>query len=405
MVCALMWILFSDSVVHGLFDDPVMVGGIQTFKGIGFVLVSAMFLYFLISRGQKNLRESSLKAIQHQQSFEVLINKSPYAIAVHNNGEVVFVNKALLEMFDISTSDRLLGKPFTDLIKIDLGKQSEEQMRTLLEGDSNKTPLQVKYVKPDGNTLDVELMSSKITYDGEPAVQVVITDITGRKRREELIERTLEEKTILLSEVHHRVKNNMAIISWLMELQSYEIEDKKLKGILYDSIGRIKSIAVIHEEMYDSQHLNRIRFYNNIRSLVSNVSKQYTGVCNISFEFALEEIELNVNQAVPCALFLNEAVTNVFKHAYKNGEGDCLIEFKRQGDQIHLRVQDYGEIETPRALLKEDRKLGMNLMQMMGDQLMGAFEVEQQSTGVTVLLMFDEESKRKGSVANVKVIE
>ena len=353
---------------------------------------------------QKQLKRMFNKVGQSRQTMEELITKSPYAILVCQLNEVVFVNPLVLDLLNCESEMELIGRSISEVITWERSSELLAQMEVLLAGKLEKgNPIEMSFINKENARVHVEVLSNLITFEGADAFQIVISDVTTRKNREEVAKRALEEKKVLIQEIHHRVKNNLAIISGLMELQALSFDDEKMVNAFYESIGRIKSIALVHEEMYESQNLNKIRFYKDIETLVEHVATQ-NRQCSIDCSFTLEEIELNVNQAVPCALFLNEAVTNVFKHAYANGEGPCRIDFFTIGDDIVLRIQDEGDIENAKNVLENRKNLGFSLMEMMGAQLMGKFELESATKGVSVSLTFQRGDHIKGSAANTKIL-
>jgi PAS domain S-box-containing protein len=194
-------------------------------------------------------------------------------------------------------------------------------------------------------------------------------DITERKKAEEQIANSLNEKETLLKEIHHRVKNNMQIISSLLLLQSQNIDDKKYLDIFTESNNRILSMALIHEKLYQSENLAQINIQEYINDLASNLMGSYGGKGNAELEINVENIPLNINYAVPCGLILNELITNSLKYAFpEDRHGKIKIVFqKRDGNMIHFSVSDDG-IGIPKDIdIRNTKSLGMHLIYALAE--------------------------------------
>lgn len=159
------------------------------------------------------------------------------------------------------------------------------------------------------------------------------------------LKRSLEEKEILLKEVHHRVKNNMQIISSILKMQERLINDPKLKTVLGESQNRIRSMALIHENLYRNENLANIKFKNYAQSLVTNISRTYSDLQGkISFNFDIKDVFLPIDVGIPCGLIINELISNSFKHAFSNKDkGMISISLiKESENDFLLSVMDDG---------------------------------------------------------------
>jgi two-component sensor histidine kinase len=157
-------------------------------------------------------------------------------------------------------------------------------------------------------------------------------EITQRKHAEEQIRASLQEKEVLLSEIHHRVKNNLQIISSLLALQSVHVEDERVLGALKDSQGRIRSMALIHEQLYRSANLSRINFSEYLKDLAKALLQAHSDKAgSIHITTHADHVFLDVARALPCSLVINELVTNSLKHAFPGGRGgEIHIGFSRE---------------------------------------------------------------------------
>jgi two-component sensor histidine kinase len=215
-------------------------------------------------------------------------------------------------------------------------------------------------------------------------------EIVNRKRIEHQLRSALQEKDILLKEIHHRVKNNLQMISSLLYFQAQNAEDVRLVNVLQESRNRIKSIAIVHEQLYQTKDLAKIEFDSYLRSLTSYLFHVYTvNTETIALQIAAEKIILTVETAIPCALALNELVTNVLKHAFPNDRsGKLRIDFHQEKNQGLLRISDDG-IGMPHALdLHHIESLGLSLvMDLVIKQLHGQVELDR-TQGTTFTITF-----------------
>jgi two-component sensor histidine kinase len=202
-------------------------------------------------------------------------------------------------------------------------------------------------------------------------ILVYETRIEEREEAELKLKSSVQEKEILLAEIHHRVKNNMAVITSLLNLKVHSIDNKEVKEILLESRNRIKSMALIHDKLYKSGNVANIDFDWYTKELVSEIIDSFPLYnSEIKLTTKIEEIKLNVNNAIPCGLILNELLTNCYKHAFKDKkEGRIEIVFKQLDDSIYLRVEDNGSGFDPETVNSE--ALGMILIHSLSEQLDG----------------------------------
>ncbi|MGB0385953.1 MAG: sensor histidine kinase [Ardenticatenaceae bacterium] len=210
----------------------------------------------------------------------------------------------------------------------------------------------------------------------------VIHDITKRKRAEDKIQASLKEKEVMLKEIHHRVKNNLQIISSLLYLQSKAIKDQKALDIFQESQSRVKSMALIHDKLYQSNDLARINFGQYIRHLVRYLSDTYRMLQAITFNINVDEVFLNIDTAIPCGLIINELISNALKYAFLDQEkGEIKVDFHVLGnDQLELVVADNGVGFPEHINFKKTRSLGLQLVNKLVKQLSGTIELK--SAGV-----------------------
>jgi PAS domain S-box-containing protein len=200
-------------------------------------------------------------------------------------------------------------------------------------------------------------------------------DITESRRAEEQIKSSLTEKEVLLKEIHHRVKNNLQIISSLLNLQSAEIEDTVASQKFRESQDRVKAMALIHERLYQSSDLAKIDFAGYVRNLTGHLLRSYKINANTTrLNLQVDSVPMNLDVAIPCGLIINELVSNAFKYAFPNGEEGEITVYFAEGDNqtIKLVVQDNGAGIPDELNPEASDSLGLKLVRSLTEQLGGS---------------------------------
>lgn len=221
------------------------------------------------------------------------------------------------------------------------------------------------------------------------ANQQLQADIAERKRMEEKIRAALREKEVLLKEVHHRVKNNMQVISSILDLQSMYIKNNHTLKVFADSQNRIRSMALVHEKLYESKDLARIDFAEYVRSMTGHLLSLHGAGDGVRFSIDIKDVLLDVNAAIPCGLIINELVSNSLKYAFPKGrKGEIHIGLRLAKDnKFTLTVKDNG-VGLPKGLdFRKTESLGLQLVIMLTEQLDGSIEVDTRK-GTTFKITF-----------------
>ncbi len=213
---------------------------------------------------------------------------------------------------------------------------------------------------------------------------IMVRDITTRKQAEAKLRESLQEKVALLAEIHHRVKNNLQIISSLLNLQAYKIEEPQVRRALEDSWTRIDSMALVHEILYQSRDFSSISFAEYLNHLTHNLFHTYNLQGDrIQLQIQADQsITLNLDQAIPCGLIVNELITNAFKHAFQANSvsafgGKLLVYLSRDTNRrIHLSVGNTGDLLPADFSLNKTRSMGLQLVNTLVHQLEGELIVE-----------------------------
>jgi PAS domain S-box-containing protein len=287
-------------------------------------------------------------------------------------GRYVDVNEAGCSMLGY-TREELLKLRILDVLVVDDEALQLRQFEALGRGEPVKS--ERLHRRKDGSLFPVEV-STRRQSDGR--IQAIVRDITERKRAEAEIARALLEKETLLKEIHHRVKNNLAIVVELLTMQSSHVEDPAAQLALAESVNRVYAISLIHELLYQSASLASIDFGEHIRRLSEKLIETYeTRGSRVELRTEAEHVAVTIDQAVPCSLILNELVANALKHAFPPGS-DGLIEVTLQLDgagHILLGVRDNGAGMAPDLDVATSRTLGLKLVTSLARQLGGAVEI------------------------------
>lgn len=327
-------------------------------------------------KAQEKLRKS-------EELFRKLFIKAPGAmIMVDKENRVEMVNQSFEELFGYS-EEELLGK---DIDKVIVPKEEHKAVPRMPGKDfkDGKFYEDVTRYTKDGEERDLLLGAIPVYLDNKPIAGFgIYIDITEQKAYQRKLKQSLDEKQVLLEEIHHRVKNNLAIISGFLQLQSFEIEDEQTKAVLTDTELRIQSIAIVHEMLYQSENFIDISFKDYVIKLVDMMKNtlpfEYE---HISIEIDATDVYMDINQAIPCAILINEFLTNSFKHAFKEQEsGTIWINLEDNAGRVTILFKDDG-IGLPEDFsIDSQSSIGMNLIQTLTEQLEGTLEIETGSCG------------------------
>ncbi len=238
----------------------------------------------------------------------------------------------------------------------------------------------------EGLETRVRLRTADLTALNEKLEQEVLE----RKRAEEKIKGSLKEKEMLLKEIHHRVKNNLQVVSSMLKIQSEYSQDKKTVDMFQESQNRVRSIALIHEMLYQSKNLSKIDFSEYIQPITTNLMRTY-GVdpIRIKLNINVKNVFMDLDRAIPCGLIINELFSNVLKHAFPEGrQGEVLIDlFQETSQEFTLLIKDNG-VGLPVGMdFKNTDSLGLQLVNALVDQLGGTIMFEDR-VGTTFRITF-----------------
>jgi PAS domain S-box-containing protein len=359
-------------------------------------LVQGMLLIGEDITEQEHARRETDQAERQLRLLAFTLNCAKDAFVITDlQNMVIYVNQAFIDTYGY-TEDEIIGKDVMVIRSSRVAKELSERIRqgTRAAGWSGE----IMNRRKDGEEFPVELWTSTVRNDhGEPVALVgVAREITERRRTEDQIKASLAEKEVLLKEIHHRVKNNLQIITSLLSLQSGKVESPEIQSLLRESQTRVKSMALVHEELYQSEDFSRVDFADYIRRLTSNLFHTYqTGPIPISLLVDVQELFLTVDTAVPCGLIINELVSNALKHAFRNREGGTVtIRLQSDGAFYVLTVSDDGIGLPPGIDPATTESLGLQLVSTLTHQLGGTLSVTRDQ-GTRFEVQFVEQQQRR----------
>jgi len=301
-----------------------------------------------------------------------------------SDGVIVYTNPKFEQIFGYEVSE-LLGQHISIINYEDEHTKPIEIHEAIAAAATlhGETTYEVQNIKKDGTPFWCRATASVFEHPEYGTVFVAVQqDITEQKQAEEKIKASLKEKEVLLQEIHHRVKNNLGIVSSLLQMQCRRTQDPQANAILRDSQNRIASIALAHEKLYRSNDLANIDFAQYIPDLTTHLFASYNVKSScIQLSIQVEETSLDLETAIPCGLIINELVSNALKYAFPNNrEGEIQVRLFQQSDRtLTLIVRDNGIGLPVEFDGKKTKTLGITLVQGLVQQLRGKLEIQSQS--------------------------
>lgn len=324
--------------------------------------------------------------VMNEDAFRRVVEYAPSAmVMIDQRGIIVLVNAQTELLFKYSRA-ALIGQP-VDILVPERARTSHVAYREGFLATPQPRPMGVGRDlfarRSDGSEFPVEIGLNPMDTDEGIMVLASIVDITERQRAQQVLEQALQEKTVLLNEVHHRVKNNLQVISSLLNLQASNADDPRVRDILNESQNRVRAMALTHQLLYERKDFSRMDLGDYLDRLAQLLLGAYRAG-NSRIELRLKRPEapvyLDLERAIPCGLLVSELVTNAFKHGFPlDRSGEILIELLDPGDgdgDITLTVGDDG-VGLPEGFdLVAVKSLGLQLVPLLVDQLHGTLGQE-----------------------------
>lgn len=329
-------------------------------------------------RAEEVLRESEKK-------FSSLAEAVPFAIMIYQNGYWVYTNPAGEYITGYSAAELYTMHfwEFVDPQDIEMVKNIGHRRE---RGEEAPSEYDFRIITKEGKSKFVYLIGRSIEYQGQSAALISVTDITERREAEEKIKSLLSEKELILKEVHHRIKNNMSVITSLLSLQAGNMKDSLAVDALEDAANRVQSMMILYDKLYQSSNYNEISIGTYIPVLIDEIMSNFPNTGHIAIEKDIEDFVMDVKKLQTLGIIINELLTNILKHAFTGrNDGKITITIKLKGNRVFSEVRDNGNGLPEGIDAKTSTGFGLFLIKGLTSQLHGTMRMEQKEGTINIL--------------------
>jgi PAS domain S-box-containing protein len=375
LIVGALWIQYSDQAVLTMFDDSDTITQIQSLKGWFYVLASSILIYFLVYQSNVLFEKLFKDTRKEKDKFEATFQKAPVGIAHHGTDEKwMLVNQTLCNILGYK-KDELLQLNFEDFIHPDDLERGRQLDQDIIDGVISSYKHEKKYKRKDGSYIDIQLTKGSVR-DADGDVQyliAIIEDISRQKEDRARLKQTLEEKEILLAEVHHRVKNNIALMSALLELQLMHSDSSLLNEVLYHYKTRLKSLSLIYDNFNGVEKEPNIDFKWFLNEQVNYLKHVFDiGETEIKYRKTNSDVELNINQAIPVGLICNEMIIHSYTRKFTDVENSFInIRLTAENGRVTLSVENNGKPVNGQVDINDSQSLDARIMDALVKQING----------------------------------
>lgn len=337
-------------------------------------------------------REAEDALRQSREQIQAIFEASQAGIIlVRPDGVIALANARMAEMFGLPL-DELIGSPYMRFIHESEKDITRTTFDSLVASRNGMVHTERHYLRADGGDFWGYVNTKKLNGEGGGNLVAVIHDVTDQKIARESLKASVQEKEMLLREVHHRVKNNYQTIMSLLSLQAQTVADSPARRHLEEAKNRIRSMSLIHEKLYRSGDITRIDFSSYIAAIAKELSAGFMGFSQkASLATDMEKVELSIQQAIPCGMIVNELLTNAFKYAFPpewNGAGEVRVSMKQPAPgEVEIVIADNGVGMPGGAGPGTSKTLGLSLVQMLSRQIDASLELRS-SPGTSYTIRF-----------------
>jgi len=366
------WILLSISLLRDDAQQPV---------------------YFIVQIQDISKRKATEAALlDSERRFRAIFDQTfQFMGLLEPDGTLLEANETALQFAGVASAD-VVGRPFWDAYWWTILPETQDQLKQAVAQAASGTFVRYEVdVRGSGDAIVAINFSIKPVLNDDGEVLLLIPegrDITERKQAEQRVVASLREKEVLLQEIHHRVKNNLQVISSLLKFQTDKITDQQMLDLFNESQHRVRSMALVHEKLYQTHDFAQIDFAEYLKSLAAYLYRSYAGsTTNVKLETQSEPVLVKIEQAVPLGLIVNELISNALKYAFPGGSSGLIqLNLQRAADkQLCLTIRDDG-IGLPSVVdIHQPDSLGLWLVSMLAKQVHGKIELDR-SQGTTFVL-------------------
>jgi PAS domain S-box-containing protein len=325
-----------------------------------------------------------------EERFRLVVEAAPSALLmVNEHGVMTLVNSQTEQLFGYSRAE-LLGQPVEMLVPERFRAVHPRHREGFFQTPTTRAMgvgRDLFGLCKDGREVPIEIGLNPLRTEEGPLVLASIIDITERAQAAQRLMNSLREKEVLLREIHHRVKNNLAVINSLLYLQSSTTQDEQMLRMLQNCRERVYSMALVHERLYRSEDLASVNFAEYTEELTNQLFRNHMlSADTIRLKLEVEKIPLDIDRAIPCGLIITELISNALKHAFPNGRsGEIRVSLQRtKNGGLILSVADNGVGLPDEATLQTRRSLGMRLVHSLATQLDTQIEFLRHDPGTEV---------------------
>lgn len=351
-------------------------------------VVNGKKLIFCVCRNITGKKEFLQSMKESEEKFSKIFHNSPVGISINriSDGAYMDINDALLKIGGYSR-DEVIGRTTVELGVYDLKTRNSYMEKLKKFGKISNE--EITYLRRDGTFANVIISMEPIEINGEMNILGTAIDVTDKKHSQEELIKSLNEKNILLKELQHRVKNNLSVISGLLNLEMGNLDDKNSINIFQNSITRINSLSSIYEQLYSTDDISRIDLNIYLSNLIESLERTYKINDKILLITSVKAgTFIDLKRSVLIGLIFNELITNSMKYAYPaGGEGAIHSGISIENGIAALYVKDNGKGMPVGFGINSARSLGLKLVKMLTEQLEGSLEIESKH-GTLARIMF-----------------
>jgi PAS domain S-box-containing protein len=347
----------------------------------------------------ENLQQSIFERDQAEQklkdAFELnskIISESPIGISIYDEtGQCTDANESIGPIIG-TDKEQVLEQNFHEIESWKKSGMLDSAKKAISDQITTRLELQVNTTF--GKNIGIDCYFVPFLKESKTNLMLMISDITNRKQAEEQIKASLKEKQVLIDEIHHRVKNNMQVISSLLKLQSNNIKDNQLKDILKESRNRVYAMSAVHETLHGSENLSEIDIQLYLSKITSSIFQTYsTNHDKVILNTDIEKIPVGINQASPLGLIINELISNSLKYAFPDDrKGEISVSIKKQDDKLELIVKDDGTGIPDKLDRENSNTLGLKLVRTLVENQLDGSIVMESKHGTKFTIKFNIES-------------
>ena len=387
-----LWIQYSDQLVLSLVEDPETLTLIQSLKGWFYVFASGILIFFLVYQSNDLIEDLVKNVEKSSKKFKSTFEYAPIGIAHHKpNENWILVNKSICNLLGYS-KDELLNLDFEEFIHPDDLERGRDLDLRLIRGDISSYNTEKKYKRKNGTTFTGRVTKAAVyDKDKNPLYLIaMLEDISQQKENEIKLKQSLEEKQVLLSEVHHRVKNNVALMSALLELQLMHGKNEDTRQILEHYKTRLKTLSLIYEKFSEIENELTVNFSGVLLEQIDFLEEVFNDRNRVAeHNTNIDQIELNINQAIPVGLICNELFIITNQYMFTEVDKPTInTTLKQNNDIITFTVQNNGTLQNTLFDLNDPESLDSRIIAALTKQIEGEVTLKEFNNFKTYTLRF-----------------